>query len=523
MNPKDREIDVLIRARYPILYVVSYEETRVEDAIRRVVNGTKQVFVWSATEPFASNNGRSFDSYNRVPLDGLSQALDALNHVLKKVRDEGLRAVWILRDFDPYLDNPVIVRRLRDLAFALKRSYSTLVFLSPVLRVPEHLDKEVVVVDYDLPSADDLSIILNQIVWSVLSQNADQSTLSEVEQAGRVLEVLSPAKHTALVRAALGLTADEAANVFAKALVAAGVPQAMEVDVVLGEKKQIIRKTRTLEFYEAHESLASVGGLHHLKDWLDKRGGAFSEQAREYGLPAPRGVLLLGVPGCGKSMTAKAIGATWQLPLLRFDVGSVFGKYVGESEANLRRALQAAEAVAPCVLWVDEMEKAFSSSRGDDGGTTLRILGAFLSWLQDKRSSVFVVATANSVELLPPEMLRRGRLDEIFFVDLPQLEERAEIFRIHLQKRGRDASKFDLPELAQRSEGYSGAEIEQAVIAALYDAFDENRDINTTDVESTLQTMVPLSRTMEEEIHGLREWASTRARPASEPNQGTQP
>jgi SpoVK/Ycf46/Vps4 family AAA+-type ATPase len=516
VNPKDREIDILIRARYPMLYVVSYEEARVEDAIRRVVNGTKQVHVWSATEPFTSpTGGRTFDAYNRVPLDGLAQALDALNHVLKKVREEGQRAIWILRDFDAYLDNPVIVRRLRDLAFALKRSYSTLVFLSPVLRVPEHLDKEVVVVDYDLPSAEDLSVILNQIVFSVMPQNPDQSTLNDAAQAARVLEVLSPAKHTALVRAALGLTADEAANVFAKALVAAGEPAAMEVDVVLGEKKQIIRKTRTLEFYEAHEPLSGVGGLQHLKDWLDKRGVAFSEQAREYGLPAPRGILLLGVPGCGKSMTAKAIGATWQLPLLRFDVGSVFGKYVGESEANLRRALQAAEAVAPCVLWVDELEKAFSSSRGDDGGTTLRILGAFLSWLQDKRSSVFVVATANSIELLPPEMLRRGRLDEIFFVDLPKREERADIFRIHLQKRGRQSQLFDIEELAHRSEGYSGAEIEQAVIAALYEAFDQNRDITTADIQSTLTTMVPLSRTMEEEIDRLREWASTRARPAS--------
>jgi SpoVK/Ycf46/Vps4 family AAA+-type ATPase len=516
MNPKDREIDVLIRARYPMLYVVSYEETRVEDAIRRVVNGTKQVMVWSATEPFASaSTGRVFDSYNRVPLDGLSQALDALNHILKKVREEGIRAIWILRDFDAYLDNPVIVRRLRDLAFALKRSYSTLVFLSPVLRVPEHLDKEVVVVDYDLPAAEDLAVILNQIVASVLPKKEPQSTSDEAREASLALEVLSPARHAALVRAALGLTADEAANVFAKALVAAGTPASMDVEVVLGEKKQIIRKTRTLEFYEAHEPLSGVGGLLQLKTWLDKRGVAFSDAARAFGLPAPRGVLLLGVPGCGKSMTAKAIGATWQLPLLRFDVGSIFGKYVGESEANLRRALQAAEAVAPCVLWVDELEKAFSSSRGDDGGTTLRILGGFLSWLQDKRSSVFVVATANSVELLPPELLRRGRLDDIFFVDLPKHEERAEIFRIHLHKRGRDAANFDLEELAQRSDGYSGAEIEQAVIAALYEAFDQNRDIATADIESTLQTMVPLSRTMEEDIDRLREWASTRARPAS--------
>ncbi|MDF2439502.1 MAG: hypothetical protein JWN98_486, partial [Abditibacteriota bacterium] len=324
-----------------------------------------------------------------------------------------------------------------------------------------------------------------------------------------------PAKRDMLVRAAVGLTADEAAKVFAKALVAGGSPAAMDVEVVLAEKKQIIRKTRTLEFYEAHDSIASVGGLDELKAWLAKRSVAFGDAAREFGLPSPRGVLLLGVPGCGKSMTAKAIGATWQLPLLRFDVGSVFGKYVGESEANLRRALQAAEAVAPCVLWLDELEKAFSSSRDGDGGTSLRILGGFLSWLQDKRAPVFVVATANSIELLPPELLRRGRLDEIFFVDLPSESERAEIFRIHLQKRNRDAQSFDVELLAAQSDGYSGAEIEQSVIAALYDAFDQDRDISTDDIQSTLSTMVPLSRTMDEEISRLREWAVTRARAAS--------
>jgi SpoVK/Ycf46/Vps4 family AAA+-type ATPase len=270
-----------------------------------------------------------------------------------------------------------------------------------------------------------------------------------------------------------------------------------------------------LEFYEAHGDLDDVGGLDELKAWLGKRGAAFSEKAHSFGLPAPRGVLLLGVPGCGKSLTAKAVGAAWNLPLLRFDVGSVFGKYVGESEANLRRALRAAEAVAPCVLWVDELEKAISSGRGEDGGTTLRILGAFLSWLQEKSTPVFVVATANNVESLPPELLRKGRLDEIFFVDLPSECERRAIFAIHLRKHGRDVEAFEVEALAQNSAGYSGAEIEQAVIAALYDAFDEQREVATCDVLHNLQAMVPLSITMQEEVAALRTWASTRARAAS--------
>ena len=499
LSAQDREIDILIRARYPMIYLVSYEENRVEDALRRIVDGKKPVHIWSATEPFVGAGTRNSDPYARVPLDGLSQAIEALNIIYRKVREEGVRAIWVLRDFEAYLEQPVIVRRLRDLAFALKRSYSTLIFLSPVLIVPQALEKDVVVLDYDLPTAPELEEILQTLLDSLPPQTRPKLPQNQRE---------------ALVQAARGLTADEAANVFAKALVASD-GRTLEVSVVLAEKKQIIRKSRALEFSEAQTSLDGVGGHEYLKAWLRTRGAAFSSRARDYGLPMPRGVLLLGVPGCGKSLTAKAIGDAWQLPLLRFDVSSVFGKYVGESEGNLRRALQAAEAVAPCVLWIDELEKAFSGARGDDGGTTLRILGAFLSWLQDKKSPVFVVATANSVELLPPELLRRGRLDEIFFVDLPEENEREEIFRIHLNKRGREAEKFDLQVLAARSAGFSGAEIEQAIISSLYDAFENARDIVDADILQTLQTLVPLSRTMSEDISRLREWAATRARPAS--------
>nr|AUN36249.1 hypothetical protein [uncultured bacterium] len=483
-----------------MIYIVSPEEARVEDAIRSIVNGKKQVLTWAATQPFGNVelSGKVLGSTTPVSLDGHHAALEALDHIARRLQED-VRAVFILRDFDPYLDNAVVVRKLRDLAFSLKRSYSTLVFLSPVLVTPAHLEKEIIVIDYDLPTFDEINVILEELVSRVLGHDGS----------------LGEAQRESLVKAALGLTADEAANVFAKGLVLNSHLEEFDIQVVLNEKKQIIRKTGMLEFYEASESLSGVGGLDNLKKWLDQRGGAFSEKAREFGLPWPRGVLLLGVPGCGKSLTAKAIGATWNLPLLRFDVGSVFGKYVGESEANLRRVLRSAEAVAPCVLWVDELEKAFSSGRGEDGGTTLRILGAFLSWLQDKSTPVFVVATANNVENLPPELLRKGRLDEIFFVDLPREEEREAIFAIHLQKHNRDASSFDINTLARQSDGYSGAEIEQAVVAALYDAFDGKRDVTTEDVLQNLKTMVPLSVTMNEEVAALRDWASTRARPAS--------
>lgn len=498
MTGKDHEIDVLIRARYPLLYIVSPEEARVEDALRRIADGRKQILVWSATEANAFAQAWENNSEKAPTVDGNTAALAALEQIHRRVANDE-RAIFILRDFDAFLEHPLIVRRLRDIVASLKRSYSTLVLLSPVLIIPPHLEKEVAVVDYDLPGFDELGEIFDELLQRVSSE----APVSLDESARETL-----------VKAALGLTVDEAANVFAKALVLKG-SGALDVHIVLHEKKQIIRKTGALEFYEAEESLQNIGGLDQLKSWLQKRGAAFSEKAREFGLPSPRGVLLLGVPGCGKSLTAKAVGAAWDLPLLRFDVGSVFGKYVGESEANLRRALRAAEAVAPCVLWVDELEKAFSSGRGEDGGTTLRILGAFLSWLQDKSTPVFVVATANNIENLPPELLRKGRLDEIFFVDLPREEERRDIFSIHLQKHGRDASTFDLNELSRQSEGYSGAEIEQAVIGALYDAFDQKRDVTTDDVLSNLKAMVPLSVTMQEEVAALRDWASTRARAAS--------
>jgi len=489
----DHEIDVLMRARYPILYIISPEEERVEDALRRIVDGRKFVQVWSSSQPFARDE-------NIAPevSDGAAPAVEALDHILRRVREEGARGVFVLRDFDVYLDSPLVVRRLRDAAAALKRSHSTLVILSPVLQVPAHLEKEIAVVDYPLPGFDEMGAILDELTARVGFSMPINDDLRE---------------H--LAQAALGLCADEAANAFSKAMVLAGESGTLDAAVVLSEKKQVIRKTQALEFHEAQTDWAQIGGLEKLKSWLQTRGAAFSESAREFGLPAPRGVLLLGVPGCGKSLTAKTIGTAWRLPLLRFDVSSVFGKYVGESEANLRRALRSAEAVAPCVLWVDELEKAFASARGEDGGVSARLLGGFLSWLQEKKSPVFVVATANSVKLLPPELLRKGRLDEIFFVGLPEANERAAIFAIHLQKYGRAPENFDLEELSRHSEQYSGAEIESAVIAALYDAFEAKREVETSDIAANLRASVPLSRTLSEEIAELRDWAASRARAAS--------
>jgi len=287
---------------------------------------------------------------------------------------------------------------------------------------------------------------------------------------------------------------------------------------VTAEKQQIIRKSGLLEFYASDERLGNVGGLETLKEWLRKRVRAFGEDARKFGLPDPKGILLVGVQGCGKSLIAKSVANSWRLPLLRLDVGRLFSSLVGSSEENLRNAIKVAESIAPVVLWVDEIEKGFSgvgSSDRSDAGTAARVFGSFITWLQEKDVPVFVIATANDVSKLPPELVRKGRFDEIFFVDLPDSQERADIWQIHLTKRNRDPQQFDLRSLAMASEGLSGAEIEQAIIAGLYEAFDQNRPLEMGDLLDVLQDTVPLSQMMREQINGLREWAKQRARPAT--------
>ena len=318
-----------------------------------------------------------------------------------------------------------------------------------------------------------------------------------------------------VIDAAMGLTASEAENVFAKSLVEKGD---FDLKIILSEKEQIIRKSGVLEYYHANENMKEVGGLEELKKWLEKRGKAFTSQARDFGLPEPRGILLLGIPGCGKSLTAKAISSMWQLPLLKLDVGKVFSSFVGSSEENVRRAIATAESIAPSILWLDEIEKGFSglgSSGQTDGGTTARVFGTFLTWLQEKKTPVFVVATSNNVSQMPPELLRKGRFDEIFYVDLPSKEERKAIFKIHLEKRKRNATAFNLDALAGLTAGYSGSEIEEVIVSALYDAFDSGAELQQQHLESVITTLIPLSKTMEEQIKSIRDWAKLRARRAS--------
>lgn len=494
------EIEVLIRARYPVIYVVTWEESRLEDAIAEIAaKREKRVLTWSTCRGVVAHgvspqSRQSIDEKTRDPVNALDLVMEYVDP-----------AVFVFKDFHPFFSDPAVARKVREVALYLKNSYKTLILVSPTLRLPMELEKEVCVVDFGLPGPEEIGELLDR-------------TIEEMNKnAGLNIKLAGPQKG-AIVNAALGLTINEAENVFAKTLVQTGGLSEKDISIILSEKEQIIRKSGMLEYYRATEAFDNVGGMAQLKDWLRKRSSAFTAEARKFGLPAPKGVLLIGVQGCGKSLCAKALASQWRVPLLRLDLGRVFSSLVGSSEENVRQAIQVAESVAPTILWVDEIEKAFSgtqSSSFSDAGTTSRVFGTFITWLQEKTSAVFVIATANNITQLPPELLRKGRFDDLFFVDLPDRDERAEIFRIHIAKRSRKPDDFDLKQLATASDGFSGAEIEEAVVAALFDVFDKGQELNTDAVLASINATVPLSRTMKEEIDGLREWARDRARPAS--------
>ncbi len=498
------EIETLIRARYPILYIVSSEETRVQSLIQEIAQRRqKRAYEWSCSVGIVPA-GTSLQS-QKVRNPATKDPINALDLVIEQVEP----AIFIFKDLHPFLtrNNVAVIRKLKDIALHLKNSYKTVILVSSTLEIPAELEKEVTVLNFPLPDRAELAQLLDRII-------------EEVRQFKQVRIDLDDAGRERLLQAALGLTLSEAENVFAKIIVKDERLSAEDVNDVFAEKQQIIRKNGLLEYYATTETFSNVGGLSVLKEWLKKRSVTFTEEARQFGLPAPKGILILGVQGCGKSLCAKAVSNMWQQPLLRFDMGRMFGSYVGSSEENVRRAIAVAESVAPAILWVDEIDKAFSgsqSSGGTDGGTTARVFGTFLTWLSEKTAPVFVVATANDISQLPPELLRKGRLDEIFFVDLPTEAERDEVFRIHLARRSRDPEQFDIAGLVQASRDFSGAEIEEAIVSALYDAFYAGHEISTAHILAAIRETVPLARTMDEQIGRLRGWAEGRARNASVP------
>ena len=496
------ELELLIRSRYPVINIISFEEQRVLRHLHSIAERRqKKVYAWSfntgiVASGLTENSAKKVDNSTRDPLQALDKVIGNLEP-----------AIYVFFDFHPFMNNRnySVIRRLREVASALKNSYKTLVIVTPSLCISEDLAKDVTVLDYPLPGEVELGRLLDQIG-------------DDVKATPGISIDLNPESREQLLQAARGLTLNEAENVFARALVLDNSLSAESVQVVLDEKRQIIRKSGILEYYEAQDSFDSIGGLELLKDWLWKRSFAFTDNARAFGLPTPKGVLFLGVQGCGKSLCAKAVSAAWKMPLLRFDAGRLFESALGSTEANLRRSLQTAESVSPCILWIDEIEKAFSGgggSAGTDGGTSARIFGTLLTWLAEKTSPVFVIATANNISRLPPELLRKGRFDEIFFVDLPNLQEREAIFRIKIAERNREPGGYDVHSLAIASEGFSGAEIAEAVSSALYDSYYAGHDLGQADLENAISSTVPLSRTLGEEIGKLRDWCAGRARPAS--------
>jgi SpoVK/Ycf46/Vps4 family AAA+-type ATPase len=488
------ELSILLKAQYPLIYLVTSEEERAEQAIYRIAQGATQhqrLFVWTVTHGF-----REYAASQQKTHHNTISPEAAIEWVIRQ--DPG---IFIFKDLHPFISSPAVTRWLREAIASFKGTEKAIILMSPFHETPIELEKDVVVLDFALP---DLSAL-----DSVLGQQLNQAHRPRLGEESR----------EKLLKAALGLTKDEAEKVYRKAYVKAGQLTEEEVDIVLSEKKQLIRRNGILDYIEEGETIRAVGGLEELKKWLTQRSDAFTEKAREYGLPQPKGMLILGVPGCGKSLIAKTTSRLWGLPLMRLDMGRVYdGSMVGRSEANLRNALKTAESISPAILFIDELDKAFAGGAGSgdsDGGTSSRIFGSFLTWMQEKTSPVFVMATANRVDRLPGEFLRKGRFDEIFFVDLPSSEEREAIFHIHLHKRRKDISRFDLGELARTSDGFSGAEIEQAIIAAMYEAFAQEREFNQFDIIAAVKSTLPLSRTMVEQVTALRDWARQRARPAS--------
>lgn len=490
------EVKLLIQSRCPLIYLTSHEEERVmSNLIYLSQNLKKKIFSWSLT---AGLTEQAVDPDEISDLDSFRDPLEILNYI-DQSKDN---AIFVLKDFHFFMEDFSVIRKLRDLFQNLKATTKTLIILCPNLKLPLELNKEITVLDIPLPSTDEFLNLINEI-----KKNLPDKTV-ELDEKDSLL----------LARASHGLTLVEAENVFSKAIVSESKLTKKGLPFILNEKKQIVRKSGILEFYPASSRIQDLGGFGQLKKWLEERGTALTSQsARKFGLPEPKGILLLGPPGTGKSLTAKVVSNYWQFPLLKLDFGKIFAGIVGSSEENMREALKTAEGLSPCVLWIDEIEKGIAGGKtaNSDGGTASRVFGSLLTWMQEKKSTVFVIATANDISKLPPELLRKGRFDEIFFLDLPKEKEKEEIFQIHLVKKGRDPKNFDLAALAREAKDFTGAEIEQVILEALFSAFNKKKDLSQEEIVAAIKVSVPLATTYSKELSELRDWARTRARKAS--------
>ena len=482
-----------VKSGHAGIYLISPEETRVEAEIKSVARSAgHSLYAWSVTDGLVNTADGSVRPANE-PMEAIA-AVSGL----------GENCIVLLRDFHLFLEdaNPVLIRSLKDELARAKTQGRTLIVVGCRQTLPPELEREFVVLDFALPGKAELEQVVTGICESVKVPKPE----------GEVLD--------AILESATGMTCAEAENAMALSLVET---KSLEPARIAREKAQAVKKSGLLELVEDMPSMSAIGGLDLLKNWLTLRKDAFGRKAQEYGLPTPKGLLIVGVPGTGKSLAAKATASLLGRPLLKLDAGRLYGCLVGQSEGNLRAVIQTCEAIAPCVLWIDEIEKAFAGSKSSgmtDGGTSSRVFGSFLSWMQEKKSPVFVVATANDVAQLPPEFLRKGRFDELFFVDLPNQEEREAIWGIQIAKYGRKSKGYNLRALAIGADGFTGAEIEQAFIEGLYEAFSRGKEPDTVGLGSLLARQIPLSRLMGEQISALRQWAQGRARPATSPQSG---
>ncbi len=484
------ELKLLVRSRYGLIFVDTPEEDRLESLIRHLADQLGlPLFVWTRTR------GLSRDTEPQ-PIYGTQSASAALSHIAAS----RLGAIYQFRGVGPDLENATILEQIRELARHFTRAAGALVMTGPGARPPEALRLFSALVSLPPPRIEDYRILLGRILRDTAERTKIDINISN-EDLTRLLTNLK------------GLTLMEAEKILTKALIVDGALTADDIRRVIEAKKEIVEKDGLLEYYPVETTLAGIADLAGLKEWLGKRKMLIERpgEAKAFGLSFPKGVLLTGVPGTGKSLSAKAVAMEWGLPLLKLDPSRLYNKYVGETERNFASAMATAEKMAPVVLWVDEIEKAFASGGTDqDGGVSTRVLGSFLSWMQERSGDVFVVATANDVTKLPPELLRKGRFDEIFFVDLPDGTARVALFTIHLTRRGRLPEAFDLEALSRATEGFSGADVEQVIISALYSTFAESADLTTRVLLEEAASTLPLSRTMPEKIDELRAWAEGR-------------
>lgn len=477
-----KELNTFLKARYPIIYITSQEEDRLEYTIKKFVkkNTKLAIYTWDFIDGYTNN-----PKYNGFAIKNPIKALELIENL-----SPNLPSLFVLKDFNKFLPDIAITRKLKNLVRTLKIQSKTILITAYELDIPDELIDIIIFIEFILPTNGEIKYELRRLL-ELLKNEIDDNLLD------------------VLVQSSQGLTIERIRQAFSKSIVENKKINEKTVKILLEEKQYILRQTNILDFCTLKIDLKNVGGLLELKRWLFYRKIGFTEKARTYGLPLPKGLLLTGIQGTGKSLTVQAIAKDWQLPLLRLDIGKLFAGVVGESENRTRQMIQISETLAPCILWIDEIDKAFiNQNKNNDNGTSSRMLATILTWLAERESPVFVAATANDFSVLPLEIIRKGRFDEIFFLDLPNEEERKQIFQVFLKKvRPNSLLFFDFVPLVKASQGFSGAEINQAITEAMLKAFSQKREFTTHDILCSLAKIIPLSRIEPEKIKNLQNWA----------------